>query len=88
MPDDSYTLKEMLQEVRMTQHEQVSRIASIGTTLENISKHLEQLNSKVARHEKRLADFATFRDKAMVVWGFIVFFFSISINKVLSFFGL
>ena len=87
MSDDSYTIKEMVQEVRMTQREQVSHISTISSTLENINEHLKQLNSKVATHEKKLYDLGSFRDKALVVWGLVVFFFSFGVNKLLAYLG-
>jgi len=38
-------------------------------SLENIDRHLTQLNSKVAKHEQKITNLGTFQTKVMTVWG-------------------
>lgn len=51
---EGYTLKELVGELRQEQRVQTGHTASILASLENIDKHLAQLNSKVATHEKKV----------------------------------
>lgn len=88
MANDSYTLKEMVQELRETARDQVGHIASISTTLDGIEKHLAQLNSKVATHEKLHQEHIAFRTKATVIISIAVFFAVTFVNRVIAFIGL
>lgn len=83
MVNDNYSLKEMIQELRGEQKEQTRHTAIILTTLENIDKHLANLNSKVASHEKRFSGLETFQTKVMTVWGIAIFIIVTAINKLL-----
>lgn len=84
MPEDSYTLKEMVQELRVTARDQVLHVATISSTLENIDKHLAQLNSKVASHERDIGLLQNFQIKAGVYISIAVFFAVTIVNKVLA----
>lgn len=80
---ESYTLKEMLEEVRNEQRQAISTQSHIVTTLEAIDKHLEKLNSKVADHEKRISTNESFIGKAQMVWGAVVLIIGYAANKIL-----
>lgn len=51
---EGYTLKELMEELRVEQKQQTQNTATILASLENIDKNLETLNSKVATHEKKV----------------------------------
>ena len=83
MSDDTYTLKEMMQELR-------SETKTQSSALSRIEAHLATLNSKVATHEKLHGEYApkfeelsSFRSKAMAVWGVAVFVVGVVVNKLL-----
>lgn len=78
---DGYSLKELVQELRSEQKDQIKQIERILSTLQNIDKHLEQLNSKVVTQERRLNGFSTFQTKVMMVWGFFTFVIVTAVNK-------
>ena len=59
MTSDSYTVKELLQEVRQDNKNALTTQSTILATLVNIDDHLGKLNSKVATHEKRINDLST-----------------------------
>lgn len=80
---EGYTLKEMVGELRQEQKVQTGHTASILASLENIDKHLAQLNSKVATHEKRFSGLESFQTKVMTIWGISTFVAVTVINKLL-----
>lgn len=88
MADDSYTLKEMVQELRETAKDQVIHVARISSVLEGIEKHLAQLNSKVAAHERLHQEHVQFRTKATVIVSIAVFFAVTFVNRVIAYIGL
>jgi len=76
MASDGYTVKEMLIKVLERQEEQIKQNEEIRISQaisrvhdEATNKHLAQLNSKVATHEKKINNFNTFQTKVMTVWG-------------------
>ena len=76
MASDGYTVKEMLIKVLERQEEQIKQNEEIRISQaisrvhdEATNKHLAQLNSKVATHEKKITNFNTFQTKVMTVWG-------------------
>lgn len=64
-----YTVKELVQELRLESRQSVATQAAILNSLENIDRHLTQLNSKVATHEKKIVNLGTFQTRVMTVWG-------------------
>lgn len=86
--EDAYTLKEMLQEVRTQNQVALTTQASILARVENIDKHLEKLNSKVASHEKKLYSLSTFQTKAATIWAIAVVLFTTFANQVIANLGL
>lgn len=64
-----YTVKELVQELRLESRQSVATQAAMLNSLENIDRHLTQLNSKVATHEKKITNLGTFQTKVMTVWG-------------------
>lgn len=89
--DDNYSLKELLQEVREQNRSALVTQTTILSTIESINEHLEQLNSKVAKQEKRtqeiedeIGSLKMFESKVMVVWSFIVFVIVTAVNKIMS----
>ena len=64
-----YTVKELVQELRLESRQNVATQAAMLNSLENIDRHLTQLNSKVATHEKKIATLGTFQTRVMTVWG-------------------
>jgi hypothetical protein len=79
---EGYTLKEMVGELREDQKTQTLHTANILSSLENIDKHLGQLNSKVATHEKRFVGLESFQTKVMTVWGVSIFVVVTALNKL------
>lgn len=69
MSEDAYTLKELIQELRGETKEQSTVLTRICANLEGVEKHLSQLNSKVASHEKRFNGLENFQTKVMTAWG-------------------
>jgi len=64
-----YTVKELVQELRLESRQSVATQAAMLNSLENIDRHLTQLNSKVATHEQKITNLGTFQTKVMTVWG-------------------
>lgn len=56
MPEDSFTLKEMMQELRRDSKTMLEHAA-------RTEEHLKTLNSKVATHERELGHLKTFKWK-------------------------
>ena len=69
MATGGYTVKELVQELRLESRVSVATQASMLNSLENIDRHLTQLNSKVAMHEQKINSLGTFQTKVMTVWG-------------------
>jgi len=69
MSSDGYTVKELVQELRLESRQSVVTQAAMLNSLENIDRHLTQLNSKVAKHEQKITNLGTFQTKVMTVWG-------------------
>lgn len=91
MSEDSYTIKELVQELRGETKAQSTILTRICANLESVEKHLAQLNSKVAAHEllhgeidKRFGGLEKFQTKAMLVYSFCVFIVSSVAIKLLS----
>jgi hypothetical protein len=83
MADDTYTVKEMMQEVRAETKQQSS-------ALFRIEAHLATLNSKVAAHEllhadhiKEIKGLSTFKTQVMATWAVGVFILTTVVNKFL-----
>lgn len=91
MADDSYTLKELIQELRGETKDQSTVLTRICSNLDGVEKHLAQLNSKVAAHEllhmeqnKRFSNLETFQTKTMMVYSAAVFIIGTVATKILS----
>ena len=69
MSSGGYTVKELVQELRLESRQNVATQAAMLNSLENIDRHLTQLNSKVAKHEQKITNLGTFQTKVMTVWG-------------------
>ena len=69
MAQSGYTVKELVQELRLESRQSVATQAAMLNSLENIDRHLTQLNSKVAKHEQKITNLGTFQTKVMTVWG-------------------
>ena len=69
MATGGYTVKELVQELRLESRQNVATQAAMLNSLENIDRHLTQLNSKVAKHEQKITNLGTFQTKVMTVWG-------------------
>ena len=81
---ESYTVKELLQEVRTDNKAALNKQAEILVRLSNIDDHLTKLNSKVAIHERKLYSLKTFQSKVMTVWAIIVVVFTTVANRVIA----
>ena len=83
MPVESFTVKELVQELRTESKQSNATQAVILSTLEGINSHLGKLNSKVATHEKKINSLGTFQTKAMTVWGVAIFVVTTVITKLI-----
>ena len=83
MPVESFTVKELVQELRTESKQSNATQAVILSTLEGINSHLGQLNSKVATHEKKINSLGTFQTKVMTVWGLAIFVVTTVITKLI-----
>ena len=83
MATDGYTVKELVQELRTESRLSVATQAAILNSLENIDRHLTQLNSKVATHEKKINNLSTFQTKVMTVWGISIAVVTTVISKLI-----
>lgn len=81
---DGYSLKEMVSEIRAENRLALETQSRIVSSLENIDKHLANLNSKVAAHEKQLSSLESFQTKAMLIWSFVVFIVVTVANKIIA----
>jgi len=78
-----YTIKELVEELRADNKISISTQAAMLNSLENIDKHLTQLNSKVATHEKKINSLGTFQTKVMTVWGLSIAVVTTVISKLI-----
>ena len=90
MASDGYTVKEMLIKVLERQEEQIKQNEEIRISQaisrvhdEATNKHLAQLNSKVATHEKKINNFNTFQTKVMTVWGVSIAVVTTVISRII-----
>ena len=78
-----YTVKELVEELRADNKISIATQAAMLNSLENIDRHLTQLNSKVATHEKKIANLGTFQTKVMTVWGISIAVVTTVITKLI-----
>ena len=78
-----YTVKELVEELRADNKISIATQASMLNSLENIDRHLTQLNSKVATHEKKIATLGTFQTRVMTVWGISIAVVTTVISKLI-----
>ena len=83
MASGGYTVKELVQELRLESRVSVATQASMLTSLENIDRHLTQLNSKVAKHEQKITNLGTFQTKVMTVWGVSIAVVTTVISRII-----
>ena len=85
---ENLSLKEMLLRVMDDTDEIKAQMLTHNATttahLKAIDAHLAQLNSKVATHTTEIGDLAAFRNKALMVWGAIVFVATSVLNYLIS----
>jgi len=85
MSEENYTLKEMIQELRSETREQSTVLITVCAALEGIEKHLAQLNSKVAMHEKKHNKIEAFMARATVIISIAVFLAVTFVNQVIAY---
>jgi len=78
-----YTVKELVEELRADNKISIATQAAMLNSLENIDRHLTQLNSKVATHEKKIATLGTFQTRVMTVWGISIAVVTTVISKII-----
>jgi len=78
-----YTVKELVEELRADNKTSIATQAAMLNSLENIDRHLTQLNSKVAKHEKKITNLGTFQTKVMTVWGLSIAVVTTVISKII-----
>ena len=83
MATGGYTVKELVQELRLESRQNVATQAAMLNSLENIDRHLTQLNSKVAKHEQKITNLGTFQTKVMTVWGVSIAVVTTVISKII-----
>jgi hypothetical protein len=83
MSSGGYTVKELVQELRSESRQSVATQAAMLNTLENIDRHLTQLNSKVAKHEQKITNLSTFQTKVMTVWGVSIAVLTTVISRII-----
>ena len=83
MPSSGYTVKELVEELRADNKISIATQAAMLNSLENIDKHLTQLNSKVATHEKKIATLGTFQTRVMTVWGLSIAIVTTVISRII-----
>ena len=74
MASDGYTVKELVQELRLESRQSVATQASMLNSLENIDRHLQTLNSKVASHVIAIAEIQTEHTKVRAYAGATKFY--------------
>ena len=83
MATGGYTVKELVEELRADNKASIATQASILKSLENIDRHLTQLNGKVATHEKKITNLGTFQTRVMTVWGISIAAVTTVISKLI-----
>ena len=83
MATGGYTVKELVQELREDNKKSIATQAAMLNSLENIDRHLTQLNSKVATHEKKITNLGTFQTRVMTVWGISIAVVTTVISKLI-----
>jgi len=83
MASDGYTVKELVQELRLESKLSIATQAAMLNSLQNIDLHLTQLNSKVATHEKKINNLGTFQTKVMTVWGLSIVVLTTVISRLI-----
>ena len=83
MPSSGYTVKELVEELRADNKISIATQAAMLNSLENIDRHLTQLNSKVATHEKKIATLGTFQTRVMTVWGLSIAVVTTVISRII-----
>ena len=83
MAQSGYTVKELVQELREDNKASIATQAAMLNSLENIDRHLTQLNSKVAKHEQKIATLGTFQTRVMTVWGVSIAVVTTVISKLI-----
>ena len=83
MATGGYTVKELVQELRTESRQNVATQAAMMNSLENIDRHLTQLNSKVATHEKKITNLGTFQTRVMTAWGLSIAVVTTVISKLI-----
>ena len=69
-----YTVKELVEELREDNKKSIATQASILKSLENIDRHLQTLNSKVASHVIAIAEIQTEHTKVRAYAGATKFY--------------
>ena len=83
MADSDFTVKEMVREL-MDKVDSLSLGQNTSTnTLLAINQHLAQLNSKVATHERRIAEHNEFKTKVTIYATIIASTATLIINKLI-----
>jgi len=83
MSSEGYTVKELVEELRADNKTSIATQAAMLKSLENIDRHLTQLNSKVATHEKKIATLGTFQTRVMTVWGISIAVVTTVISRII-----
>jgi hypothetical protein len=83
MATGGYTVKELVQELREDNKKSIATQAAMLNSLENIDRHLTQLNSKVATHEKKITNLGTFQTRVMTVWGISIAVVTTVISRII-----
>jgi len=83
MATGGYTVKELVEELRADNKTSIATQAAMLNSLENIDRHLTQLNGKVATHEKKITNLGTFQTKVMTVWGISIAVVTTVISKLI-----
>jgi hypothetical protein len=78
-----YTVKELVEELRADNKTSIATQAAMLNSLENIDRHLTQLNSKVATHEKKISTLGTFQTRVMTVWGISIAVVTTVISRII-----
>ena len=83
MASGGYTVKELVEELRADNKTSIATQAAMLKSLENIDRHLTQLNSKVATHEKKIVNLGTFQTRVMTAWGLSIAVVTTVISRII-----